>query len=58
MLVLERRESETVVINSNGTEIRVTVQKARDGKAKLSFAAPESVIIAREEVYEPPTAIV
>ena len=58
MLVLERKESETIVINNNGVEIRVTLQKARDGRAKLQFAAPDSVIIAREEVYEPPTAIV
>ena len=56
MLTLERKESEIIVINSNGIEIRVTLQKARDGKAKLQFSAPDSVTIAREEVYDPPIA--
>lgn len=46
MLVLTRREGESVVISGG---IRVTVVKMRKGRVVLGFDAPDDVRIHREE---------
>lgn len=52
MLILNRREGETVMITaSNGEPIEVTVSETRAGHVRLGFHAPESVVIDRGEVH-------
>ena len=52
MLTLERREGQTIVITHKGETLEVKVALIRDNKVKLSFDAPESFEIWREEVGE------
>ena len=47
MLVLSRKIGEAVMVGDN---VRVSVQKIRDGKVSLGFEAPTDVAIDREEV--------
>jgi carbon storage regulator len=49
MLVLTRRAGETIVVDQN---IRVTVVSVAGGKVRLGIAAPTSVAVDREEVFE------
>jgi carbon storage regulator len=48
-LILTRRSGETIVI---GPDIRVTVLAVNGNQVRLGIAAPESIAIDREEVYE------
>lgn len=48
MLVLSRNEGQRVMI---GDDIVLHVDRVRDGKVRLSFDAPKSVEIWREELY-------
>ncbi len=48
MLVLSRKECETVVIGDN---IRVTVLHIEGRNIRLGFEAPKDIEIHREEVY-------
>jgi carbon storage regulator len=50
MLVLERKERQTLVINGN---IYVTILKIKDTKIKIGIDAPEGIIILREELIIP-----
>ncbi len=47
MLVLSRKIGEVVLVGEN---VRVSVQRIRDGKVSLGFEAPADVAIDREEV--------
>ena len=50
-LVLSRDEQESIVIFiGDGQQIRLTVDTASGGRAKLVFDAPANVIIWREEL--------
>ena len=49
MLVLTRREGESVVI---AEDIIVKVDRIRRGQVKLSFSAPDDIVIDRLEVAE------
>lgn len=49
MLVLSRREEETIVI---GDDVRVTLVEIRGDKVRLGVEAPEHVPVHRLEVYE------
>ena len=49
MLILSRREGETIIIDGN---IRVTVMEVRGDQVRLGIDAPRSVTVHREEVYE------
>lgn len=51
MLVLSRREQETVVILlPDGREITVKLQELRGNRARISFDAPPDISIFRSEV--------
>jgi len=52
MLVLNRKERETVVIMVNGIKIEVSVSEIRRGCVRLGFSAPEGVTILRKELYD------
>lgn len=49
MLVLSRKEGETVVVGGN---IEVTVLEVRGGRVRLGFRSPAEVPIHRKEVHE------
>lgn len=52
MLVITRRPGEWVVITVGDVEIRMQLNEFIRGKIRLSFDAPRSVQIDREEVHE------
>ena len=49
MLVLSRRQSETIVIGDN---IRVQVLEISGGRVRLAIEAPGSVSVDREEIWQ------
>jgi carbon storage regulator len=49
MLVLSRRQSETIVIGDN---IRVQVLEISGGRVRLAIEAPEEVSVDREEIWK------
>ncbi len=49
MLVLSRRQSETIVI---GDCIRVQVLEISGGRVRLAIEAPSNVSVDREEIWE------
>jgi len=49
MLVLSRRQSETIVIGDN---IRVQVLEIAGGRVRLAIEAPAHVSVDREEIWE------
>jgi carbon storage regulator len=49
MLVLSRRQSETIVI---GDDIRVQVLEIAGGRVRLAIEAPSHVSVDREEIWE------
>jgi carbon storage regulator len=49
MLVLSRRQSETIVIGDN---IRVQVLEISGGRVRLAIEAPPSISVDREEIWE------
>lgn len=49
MLVLTRKQNESIVINDN---IEIEVIGIENGKVKLGIKAPRSVEIHRKEVFE------
>jgi carbon storage regulator len=49
MLILTRRVGETLVI---GTDVTVTIVSIRGNQVRIGVAAPKSVSVHREEVYE------
>ena len=52
MLTLERKEGEVITVNHNGEKLDIHVTMIRDNKVKLSFSAPESFEIWRDELEE------
>lgn len=52
MLTLERKENEVISITHNGEKLDIHVTMIRNNKVKLSFDAPESFEIWRDEVEE------
>lgn len=50
MLILERKEGESLTIDHKGETLAVSIHETRDGKVRLSFEGPESFEIWREEV--------
>lgn len=51
MLVLTRKKNEAIVV---GNDVTVTVVEVKGGRVKLSIEAPQSVGIARREVWVEP----
>jgi carbon storage regulator len=49
MLIVTRKEGESVILNDN---IEVVVVSVEGGKIRLGFNAPASVQIHRKEIYE------
>lgn len=49
MLILSRREGETIVIDGN---IRVTVLEVRGDQVRIGIEAPRSVSVHRQEVFD------
>ena len=49
MLVLSRKNNESIVINNN---ITVTVVEIRGDKVRLGIVAPKEIPVHRQEVYE------
>ena len=49
MLVLSRRENESIIINS---DIEVTILRIRGNRVRLGVKAPRDVAVHRREVYE------
>jgi carbon storage regulator len=49
MLVLSRRQSETIVI---GDQIRVQVLEISGGRVRLAIEAPASIPVDREEIWQ------
>jgi carbon storage regulator len=49
MLVLSRRQSETIVIGDN---IRVQVLEISGGRVRLAIEAPSHIPVDREEIWE------
>ena len=49
MLIVTRRMGETVMI---GSDVTVTVLSIKGSQVRIGIAAPESVAVHREEVYE------
>lgn len=51
MLVLSRKENESIVIDGN---IKVTILKVRGGQVRLGIEAPQQVPIRRSELQGSP----
>ena len=49
MLIVTRRASESVMI---GSDVTVTVLSIKGNQVRIGIAAPDSVAIHREEIYE------
>ncbi len=49
MLILTRRVGEAVLI---GDDVRVRVLGLKGGQVRLGFAAPRTVAVHREEIYQ------
>ena len=52
MLVLERKEGESIVLTVDDMEIEITVAVANHGRSKLQIEAPQEVNIVRKELIE------
>lgn len=50
MLVLTRKEAQSIVINDNGTVVNVKVLEVSGNSVKLGIAAPDYVQVDREEI--------
>lgn len=52
MLTLERQVDQSIIVEHQGEILKLLVTHAQDGEAKLSFDAPGSFIIQREELVK------
>ena len=52
MLVLTRREGESVILETSDGQIEVTIEQNRGQAIRLGFKAPKAVNILRKEVVE------
>lgn len=50
MLVLSRKQGESVVLNTSDGEIEVVMLETKGSRARIGFTAPESVKIVRKEL--------
>lgn len=50
MLTLERKERESIILDTADGQIVIVLNKAKDGKAKLAIDAPRQVNIRRGEI--------
>ena len=48
MLVLSRKENESIIINEN---IKIVVARIQRGKVRLGFEAPKDVPVRRQELH-------
>ena len=55
MLVLGRREGESLTLATKSGEVVVTLGQARPGQVRLGVDAPDDVTITRSEIQESPT---
>jgi carbon storage regulator CsrA len=51
MLILSRRETESVYLETDNGVVRVSVELVDGRQVKLGFDAPQSVKINRQELY-------
>lgn len=52
MLALTRKKQESIILNFNGTLVKVIIADVRsNGAVKLAIDAPASVSVDREEIY-------
>lgn len=49
MLILSRREKESIIINDN---IEITVVEISEGRVRLGISAPSEMDIYRKELYD------
>ncbi|MDH5180867.1 MAG: carbon storage regulator [Gammaproteobacteria bacterium] len=49
MLTIERKEEETIILETSDGPITILVSKAQHGRVKLSIDAPKEVKISRGE---------
>jgi carbon storage regulator len=49
MLILSRREGETVMI---GSDVTVTVLGIKGNQVRIGISAPKNVAVHREEIFE------
>lgn len=52
MLVLSRRNNESIIIGDGPDKIVVTVVEIKGDKVKMGIDAPKSVSVHRQEVYD------
>ena len=52
MLVIDRKDGESVIVEHGDDKIEVTLYKDKNGKLKLGFDAPPEYIIYRKELSE------
>ncbi len=50
MLVLTRRQQESIVIGENG-EVKITVLRVNGNQVKIGIEAPRDLAINREEIF-------
>ena len=51
MLILERRQDETIVIDTSDGQIVIGPVRIERGKVRLGISAPEDIRVHRSEVY-------
>lgn len=53
MLVLKRKEGETILLSADGKEmVEVKLIEIAEGRAKIGIEAPKSITILRKEVFD------
>jgi len=52
MLVLQRKENESIIINEGDRAVTVVILAIRGDKVRLGIEAPNEVPVHRREVYE------
>ena len=54
MLILARRVGERIAVDMGGVQVLITVVDVDRGRVRLGFAAPDTVSIQREELFQRP----
>lgn len=50
MLVLTRKERESIVVGNNG-EVKITVLRVKGNQIKIGIEAPSHIPVNREEIF-------